>query len=91
MSRTFRSITLAAILLVLCSPATYARPSAGWLAPESLLAATWERVVAWFTPEVPVSFGEKAGSQMDPNGNPSTTSDDLRIHHGGNVEEDGHK
>ncbi|HSG38244.1 MAG TPA: hypothetical protein VLE27_01290 [Thermoanaerobaculia bacterium] len=91
MSRTFRSITLAATLLVLCSSATYARPSAGWLAPEGLLAAMWGRVVAWFAPEVTVTLGEKAGSQMDPNGAPSTASDDLRIYDGGYMDEDGHK
>jgi hypothetical protein len=91
MSRTFRSITLAATLLVLCSSATYARPSAGRLAPEGLLAAMWGRVIAWFAPEVPATLDEKAGSQMDPNGAPSTTSDDLRIHDGGFMGEDGHK
>lgn len=91
MSRTFRSITLAATLLVLCSSATYARSSAGRLAPEGLLAKMWVRVVAWFAPEVTAAFGEKAGSQMDPNGVPINTSDDLRIHDGGYMDEDGHK
>lgn len=75
MSRTFRPITLAAALLVLCSSATYASSSAGRLAPEGLLAAMWEQVVAWFAPAVPASSGgehgsfwEKEGSSMDPNG-----------------------
>jgi hypothetical protein len=75
MSRSIRSITLAFAVLVLCSSATYARPSAGRLASESLLAATWERVVTWFAPAVPTSSGagrgsfqEKEGSSMDPNG-----------------------
>jgi hypothetical protein len=91
MSRTFRSLTLAATLLVLCSSASYARPSTGRLAPESLLAAMWEQVVAWFAPAAPAGPHEKAGSQMDPNGCPSATSDDLEAHAGWYTDEDGNK
>lgn len=68
MSRTIRSITLALALLILCSSATYALPSAGRLTSEDVFAALWARVVAWFAPSVPASVEEKAGSSMDPNG-----------------------
>jgi hypothetical protein len=74
MSRTIRSMVLALTLLVLCSSATYALPSAGRLNPEGLFANLWHRAMAWLAP-VPAEHGsvrEKAGSQMDPNGNPVT-------------------
>lgn len=96
MSRTLRSITLTLALLVLCSSATYALPSAGRLTPEDVFAALWARVAAWFAPGVPASGGEKAGeagSSMAPNGMPvdNTLLDGLESEEGSSMDPNGNK
>ncbi len=93
MSRLMRSITLALALLVLCSSALYAFPSAERLPREGFLAALWDQVVAWFAPSAPVSMQEKEGSQMDPNGLPTdtTSSEGLEIEAGGPMDLNGNR
>lgn len=91
MSRSIRSMILALALLVLCSSASYAFSSGGWLSQETRLTVLWERLVAWFLPESPVSpevrdgFEEKEGSSMDPNG----VSSPVLALYGGGVERSG--
>jgi hypothetical protein len=74
MPHKLRSTALALVLL-LASSAVQARPLTGRLPPEDLFAAFWSRLVSLFVPAAPAdqtassrSQGEKAGSQMDPNG-----------------------
>jgi hypothetical protein len=79
MSRTIRSMVLALTLLALCSSATYALPLGSRLEQEDFLTSLWDRLAAWISPGHPVgqesggSWTEKEGSQMDPNGLPSTS------------------
>ena len=100
MSRAIRSTTLVLTLLVLCSSATYARPSAGWPISEAFLVEAWDRVIAWFLSEAPASpggsngfFGEKEGSSMDPNGVsvPASALCDSQIERSGNMDDNGNK
>lgn len=78
MIRMIRSAVLALVLASLVAPAAFAAPRAGRPAPVPTagFAAVWEWVVSVFSPVMPVSKApgrgimEKAGSIMDPNGDP---------------------
>jgi hypothetical protein len=80
--RLIRSAFLALVLASLVASAAFAAPRAVRPAPvpASGLAAIWEWAVSVFTPALPVSQSpgggimEKAGSIMDPNGDPHAGS-----------------
>jgi len=80
MSRKIRSALVVLVLFSLLVPAAQALSFAGRVTPggpEGLLEAAWEWLVSWWTPGFATAgrgdsqnVREKAGSQMDPNGEP---------------------
>jgi hypothetical protein len=79
MFRMIRSACLALVVSSLVASTAFAAPRAGRTAPActSGIGAVWQWVVSAFAPFLPVSKApgggimEKAGSSMDPNGEPS--------------------
>ena len=97
MSRAIRSMAVALTLLVLCSTATYAFPLGGRMTSKNLFTTLWERALTWLALDAPASLegrgslGEKAGSQMDPNGVPTRDVSGSMSDAGSQMDPDGYK